>query len=34
MDREMAHLKELYPQATYVGLADGAQANGDYLERL
>ena len=33
MDREIAHLKELYPQATYVGLADGAQANWDYLER-
>jgi hypothetical protein len=33
MDREIAHLKELYPEATYVGLADGAQANWDYLER-
>jgi hypothetical protein len=33
MDREIAHLKELYPEATYVGLADGARANWDYLER-
>ena len=33
MDREIAHLKVLYPQATYVGLADGAKANWDYLER-
>jgi hypothetical protein len=31
MDREIAHLKGGYPEATYVGLADGAKANWDYL---
>jgi hypothetical protein len=29
-----AHIKVLYPLATYVGLADGAKANWDHLERL
>lgn len=33
MEREIAHLKRLYPEATYVGLADGAKANWEFLER-
>lgn len=32
MEREIAHLKTLYPDAIYVGLADGAKANWDYLK--
>jgi hypothetical protein len=32
MEREIAHVKQLYPQATYVGIADGAQSNWDFLE--
>ena len=32
LDREIAHLRRLYPQATYVGLADGAAENGCFLE--
>ena len=32
MDREIAHVKSLYPNATYVGLADGAKCNWEFLE--
>ena len=32
LDREIAHIRRLYPQATYVGLADGAAENGGFLE--
>lgn len=32
MEREIALLKRLYPNATYVGLADGAKANWEFLE--
>jgi len=32
MDQEIAHIKRLYPRATYVGIADGAHTNWDYLE--
>jgi hypothetical protein len=32
MEREIAHLKRLYPAATYVGLADGAKANWEFLK--
>ena len=33
LDREIAHVKGLYPQAQYTGVADGAAANWAYLER-
>jgi hypothetical protein len=33
MEREIAHVKTLYPQARYIGIADGAQSNWDFLER-
>ncbi len=33
MEREIAHVKRLYPHATYVGIADGAQSNWDFLEQ-
>ena len=33
MEREIAHVKHLYPHATYVGIADGAQSNWDFLEQ-
>jgi hypothetical protein len=33
MEREIAHVKQLYPHATYVGIADGTQSNWDFLER-
>lgn len=33
MDREIEHLKQLYPDARYIGLADGAQDNWTYLNR-
>jgi hypothetical protein len=33
MEREIAHVKQLYPQARYVGIADGAKSNWDFLER-
>jgi hypothetical protein len=33
MDREIEHVKRLYPNASYVGIADGAKINWDYLER-
>jgi hypothetical protein len=32
MEREILHLKTLYPDATYVGIADGAKCNWDFLE--
>jgi hypothetical protein len=32
MEREISHLKILYPDATYVGIADGAKCNWDFLE--
>jgi len=32
MEREIAHVKTLYPDATYVGIADGAQCNWTFLE--
>jgi hypothetical protein len=32
MEREIAHVKQLYPEAIYVGIADGAQSNWDFLE--
>ncbi|WP_422447687.1 hypothetical protein [Endozoicomonas sp. ALB091] len=31
LDEEIAKLKRLYPQATYVGVADGAKENWRYL---
>jgi hypothetical protein len=33
MDREINHVKNLYPNATYVGIADGAKDNWSYLEK-
>lgn len=30
-DREIARIKECYPDATYIGVADGARSNWDYL---
>jgi hypothetical protein len=32
MEREIAPVKQLYPQATYIGIADGAPSNWDFLE--
>ncbi len=32
MEREMAHVKAIYPQACYVGIADGAKSNWTFLE--
>ncbi len=32
MEREIAHVKRLYPEATYVGIADGALSNWRFLE--
>jgi hypothetical protein len=32
MEREIAHVKQLYPKAVYVGIADGAQSNWEFLE--
>ena len=31
MEHEIAHVKSLYPKATWVGLADGAQSNWTFL---
>jgi hypothetical protein len=31
MEREIAHVKQLYPRARYVGIADGAKSNWDFL---
>ncbi len=33
LDREIAHIKTLYPRAEYTGVADGAADNWSYLER-
>lgn len=32
MEREIAHIKILYPNARYVGVADGAEVNWDFLK--
>ena len=32
MEREIEHVKSLYPKAHYVGLADGARTNWDFLD--
>lgn len=32
MEREMAHVKRLYPQARWIGIADGAKSNWAFLE--
>jgi hypothetical protein len=32
MEREIAHIKRLYPHARCVGVADGARSNRDFLE--
>lgn len=32
MDREVERVKVLYPEARYVGIADGARGNWDFLE--
>lgn len=32
MTREIAHIKRLYPKAAYVGIADGARTNRDFLQ--
>ena len=32
MEREIAHVKQLYPKAVYVGIADGAPSNWEFLE--
>lgn len=32
MTREIAHIKRLYPRAAYVGIADGAKTNWDFLK--
>ncbi len=31
MEREMAHVKQLYPQARWIGIADGALGNWEFL---
>lgn len=31
MAREIAHVKQLYPRARYLGIADGAKSNWDFL---
>jgi len=33
MEREIAHVKRLYPDATYVGIADGAKCNWEFLSQ-
>ncbi len=33
MEREIAHVKSLYPEAEYIGVADGAQENWDFLKK-
>ena len=33
MEREVAHAKAKYPDANYVGIADGAKGNWEFLER-
>jgi hypothetical protein len=32
LEREIAHVKALYPEATYVGIADGTKTNWTFLE--
>lgn len=32
MEREIAHVKALYPQVRVIGIADGARSNWDFLE--
>jgi len=32
-EREIAHVKQLYPKAVYVGIADGAKSNWEFLEQ-
>ena len=32
LEREIAHVQQLYPHATYVGIADGTPSNWDFLE--
>ncbi len=32
MEQEISHVKKLYPEAAYVGIADGAQCNWTFLE--
>lgn len=31
MEREIAHIRQLYPQARLIGIADGAKSNWDFL---
>ncbi|MFZ2955925.1 MAG: hypothetical protein WA705_03395 [Candidatus Ozemobacteraceae bacterium] len=33
LEREIFHVKELYPEALYVGLADGAKENWEFLKK-
>jgi hypothetical protein len=33
LEREIAHVKQLYPHATYVGIAHGTPSNWDFLEQ-
>ena len=33
LEREIAHVKALYPEATYVGIADGTKTNWTFLEQ-
>lgn len=33
LEREIAHVRQRYPQAKYVGVADGANDNGSFLEQ-
>ena len=33
MEREIAHIKKIYPKATYVGIADGAADNWSFLKQ-
>ena len=33
LEREVYHIKLQYPQATYVGIADGAKSNWDFLDK-
>lgn len=33
MEREIAHVRSLYPKAEYVGIADGAHTNWDFLKK-
>lgn len=32
LEREIAHVKTLYPEATYIGVADGASTNWEFLK--